>query len=125
MTVSLEFWQLVTLLLSFFGFVGAAGKILFAQVDRRLTERFAAAEASRQAATTHWDERFATLFDQRRQDAEGLQKLERDLLRMQAELPLNYVRREDYIRGQTVIEAKIDRVYAKLEATAERRSSRD
>ncbi|MCN2262768.1 hypothetical protein MLL02_26285, partial [Escherichia coli] len=29
-------------------------------------------------------------------------------MRFKADLPLNYVRREDYIRGQTVIEAKLD-----------------
>ena len=36
-------------------------------------------------------------------------------MRFKADLPLNYVRREDYIRGQTVIEAKLDALYNKLE----------
>ena len=31
------------------------------------------------------------------------------------DLPLQYVRREDYIRNQTVIEAKLDAVASKLE----------
>ncbi len=39
-------------------------------------------------------------------------------MRFKADLPLNYVRREDYIRGQTVIEAKLDALDNKLEATA-------
>ena len=31
-------------------------------------------------------------------------------------MPLHYVRREDYIRGQSVIEAKLDALGSKLEA---------
>ena len=34
MTVQVEFWQLVMLLLSFLGFVFAGAKLLFAQIDR-------------------------------------------------------------------------------------------
>lgn len=41
--------------------------------------------------------------------------MERELLRFQAEMPLQYVRREDYIRGQSVIEAKLDGLGTKLE----------
>ena len=51
-----------------------------------------------------------------REEAAQWQRIERDLLRMQAEMPLHYVRREDYIRGQSVIEAKLDALGSKLEA---------
>ncbi|MDF5991266.1 hypothetical protein P4119_17475 [Pseudomonas aeruginosa] len=34
---------------------------------------------------------------------------------LKAELPIQYVRREDYIRGQSVIEAKLDGLAVKLE----------
>jgi len=43
------------------------------------------------------------------------------LLRLRAELPLDYVRREDWIRNQTVIEAKLDGLATKLEALKEGR----
>ncbi|MDF6001947.1 hypothetical protein P4050_30630 [Pseudomonas aeruginosa] len=33
---------------------------------------------------------------------------------LKAELPIQYVRREDYIRGQSVIEAKLDGLAVKL-----------
>jgi hypothetical protein len=36
--------------------------------------------------------------------------LERRLLEMKADLPLSYVRREDHIRYETVIDAKLDRL---------------
>ena len=47
MMVTVELWQLVSLLLGFFGCVGAFGKILLAQIDRRLNERFEAQEKAR------------------------------------------------------------------------------
>ncbi|MCY1292437.1 hypothetical protein D9M70_416640 [compost metagenome] len=68
-------------------------KLLLAQFEKRLGERFAAQE----------------------KEIAQIAELERDFLRFQAELPLQYVRREDYVRNQTVIEAKLDGVRDKLE----------
>lgn len=99
MTVQLELWQLLTTLGAFFGFVLAAGRVLFNQIDRRLTERFAIQDAAQAEAKGAWERAFADIA-----------ALEREFLRHQAELPLQYVRREDYVRNQTVIEAKIDAV---------------
>ena len=115
MTVQVEFWQLVTLLLGFFGFLFGAGKLLLSQIDRRLNDRFEAMEKARAEGGRHWDEKFSTVIDQNRREAEGWAALERDFLRFQAELPLQYVRREDYVRSQSVIEAKLDALYNKLE----------
>lgn len=115
MTVQVEFWQLVTLLITFLGFLFGAGKVLLAQIDRRLSERFQAMEKAREDAGRHWDERFGTLLEQSRREAEGWANLERDFLRFQADLPLQYVRRDDYVRNQTVIEAKLDAVALKIE----------
>lgn len=44
-----------------------------------------------------------------------LDQFEREWLTWRADLPLNYVRREDYIRGQSVVEAKLDALAAKVE----------
>lgn len=57
-----------------------------------------------------------------RDEAAQWQRIERDLLKMQAEMPLHYVRREDYIRGQSVIETKLDALGSKLE-TAQLRAA--
>jgi Ni/Co efflux regulator RcnB len=119
MTVQVEFWQLLTfmigLLLAFLSFAFVAGRMLLAQVDQRLAQRFEAMESAREQASKHWDERFGAAIEQNRREAEGWSALERDFLRFQADLPLQYVRREDYVRGQTVIEAKLDALYNKLE----------
>lgn len=115
MTISLEFWQLVTLLMAFFGFVVGAAKMLFGQIDRRLNEKFAALEQARQSADQAMREE---LFRHAREEEKAFSKLdvlERDVMSWRAEMPLQYVRREDYIRGQTILEAKMDAVYSKLE----------
>lgn len=48
---------------------------------------------------------------------------EKDLLRLQASLPLDYVRREDWIRNQTVIEAKLDGLASRLDVIKEGRNN--
>ena len=48
MTVQLELWQLITLLLAFFGSVAGTAKIILAQMDKRLDDRFAAQEKARE-----------------------------------------------------------------------------
>ena len=73
MTVQVEFWQLITLLISFLGFLFAAGKLLLSQIDRRLNDRFEAMENAREQASRHWDEKFGTVIDQNRREAEGWQ----------------------------------------------------
>ncbi len=118
MTVQVEFWQLLTfligLLLSFLSFAFVAGRMLLAQVDQRLAQRFEAMENAREQAGKHWDEKFASILEKSQTQGVGLSNLERDFLRFQADLPLHYVRREDYVRGQSVIEAKLDALYSEL-----------
>jgi hypothetical protein len=93
MPVQLELWHLILLLTMFFGVIGTFGKILLAQFEKRLDERFKGFE---DGATKALD-------------------VERQLLMLRADLPLQYVRREDYVRNQTVIEAKLDSVALKIE----------
>ncbi|MNP71077.1 hypothetical protein D3C76_1674090 [compost metagenome] len=57
------------------------------------------------------DERFAAVA----KDSERLRQVELGLERLRGEMPLHYVRREDYVRNQTVIEAKLDALALKFE----------
>lgn len=68
-------------------------KLLLSQMEKRLGERFAAQD----------------------KEIAKLAELEKDFLRFQAELPLQYVHRQDYVRNQTIIEAKLDGLRDKLE----------
>lgn len=49
------------------------------------------------------------------QNANAVVDLERQLLTLRAELPVQYVRREDYVRGQTVIESKLDALAIRMD----------
>ncbi|APV88251.1 hypothetical protein [Salmonella enterica] len=97
MMLQIDFWEVISMALSFLGVLVAAGKMLLTQIEKRLNERFEALEAARKESETGWS------------------RLEREFLEFRADMPLNYVRREDYIRGQTVIEAKLDALYNKIE----------
>lgn len=90
-------------------------KLLLNQFEKRLSERFAAQELARTAAAKHWDENFAQVLERQDKDAEALYQLERSFLTFKAQLPLDYVRREDWVRGQAVLEAKLDGVALKIE----------
>jgi len=44
-----------------------------------------------------------------------VQDVERQVLELKATLPLDYVRREDFIRHEVTINTKLDRIYDRLE----------
>ncbi|PAV07258.1 hypothetical protein CBG25_05050 [Arsenophonus sp. ENCA] len=100
MTLEVEFWTLFGLLISFMGFVFTLARLFLGQMEKRQVERFRRLEASLQHLST----------------------LEREFLTFKADLPVQYVRREDYVRGQTVIEAKLDALYQKLETVQYRQT---
>ncbi|CZV10284.1 MULTISPECIES: hypothetical protein [Enterobacter cloacae complex] len=97
MKLSIDFWEVVSFLLSFTGLMFACGKLLLSQILKQLNERFEALEVARRETEIGWT------------------RLEREFLEFRADLPLHYVRREDYLRGQAIIEAKLDAVYSKIE----------
>ncbi|WP_035277962.1 hypothetical protein [Desulforegula conservatrix] len=111
-SVTIEFWPLLTsiagVLITFLAFAFAFGKILLSQTDRRLETRFKSMEEIRVEAAKNWEEKFRDVLSQARQEAKGWQDIEREFLKFRAALPLEYVRREDYVRNQTIIEAKLD-----------------
>ena len=116
MSVQIEMWHLVTLGLSVLGGYWTLAKVAAGQAQRHLDDRFAAQDATREAYHKSLAGRLDGIELVNREEAAQWQRVERDLLKMQAEMPLHYVRREDYIRGQSVIEAKLDALGSKLEA---------
>lgn len=115
MTMQIELWHLILLLLAFFGAVGAASKLLLVQTLKHLDERAALQEKSRTAEHKQVSGRLDRIETVNREEAANWLRIERDLMSLRADLPLNYVRREDYIRGQSILEAKIDGLGSKLE----------
>lgn len=93
MKVSLELWQLITLAIALMGVFAGLVKLLLMQLASSMGKR----------------------LDAMAEESKGWRQVERELMQLRAELPERYVRREDYIRGQTVIEAKLDAINSKVE----------
>jgi len=100
MLIQMELWHLITLLLAFFSFVAGVVKVLFMQFEKRQAEQ-----------RQHWDQRFTSLET----TAKEWTRVERDFLAWKADLPMTFVMRDDYVRNQTVIEAKLDSVALRIE----------
>ncbi len=90
--ISIEFWQLIGFLIMIFGGYWTFAKMMLTQYQNQQQDRHT------------------------RQDKinENTEKFNKDYLEFQARLPLTYVLREDYIRGQAVLEAKMDAVHGTL-----------
>lgn len=121
MMVQLELWQLITLLIAFFGCVAGFGKLLLGQFEKRLGEKFEAQETLRTEAAARWDSRFDDLQKASAVEAQNWHRVERDLLTLRADLPNQYVRREDHIRHEVVINAKLDAINTRLDAVLHHR----
>lgn len=99
-TIELPLWQLLSLGVGLLGAFFTLFKLLVAAIERRLDQRFAV-----------MDDRFEALA----KDSDRLRQVELGLERLRGEMPLHYVRREDYVRNQTVLEAKLDALALRLE----------
>jgi len=115
MKVELEFWQLVTLLLAFFGAVATGAKMMFGQFERRLADRFVSQELALATSNKSTNDLLTRHVEEQGKVVDKMNELERDMLKWRAELPLQYVRREDYVRNQTVIEAKLDTISVRVQ----------
>lgn len=119
MMLSIDFWQLLglagTLLASMAGVALTLGKWLLGQFERRLDMRFIVQEEARLSTQSHWDSQFSSLEKAAANEAKEWQRIEREILLMKADLPVQYVRRDDYIRNQSIIEAKLDGVAVRIE----------
>ena len=83
----------ITILIALIGSFWMLLSLLFKQFEQRIEKQFEAIEA----------------------DAKEWSRIEKDFLHFKAELPNQYVRREDYIRNQTIIESKLDSLALKIE----------
>jgi len=99
--VGLELLSVVSVL---FGAAFTAAKLVAKQFEIRMSERFRSL-----------DEKLAGLDANSKREAEQWRSVDRELLNLKADLPVRFVLREDYIRNQSIIEAKLDTVAIKIE----------
>ncbi len=67
---------------------------------------------------TRMDERFETLEAQNIERKDGIHEAKVALLELQKDLPLEYVRREDWIRFSSILEMKLDAVHRRIDDLA-------
>lgn len=115
MRVELELWQLITLLITFLGASAGAVRLILMQTLKHLDARFENMDAASQERKERLKDRLDLLEQSVREDLGSWQRVERDMLQLKADLPHKYVMREDYIRGQSLIEAKLDALAGKVD----------
>jgi hypothetical protein len=115
MNVQIELWQLITLLLAFFGACGATGKLLLAQTQRHVDASFAAQDRALSESHAQTQRRLEEIQAYAQKEAEQWRQIERELHALKADLPLRFVMRDDYVRGQTVIESKLDALAVRVD----------
>lgn len=64
---------------------------------------------------THIEQRFVHLDKENKASHEQWQNVERELLKLKALLPVEYVRREDWLRFGSALEAKLDLMSYKID----------
>lgn len=108
MTLQIELWQMLSGVLAlcggFFSVVAWFARKLIAQFELRLDERFKARDESLAAVKSQMEstERRCGRVE------EHVQSVEMQFMRLLAELPKEYVRREDWIRFGGSMDAKLD-----------------
>lgn len=93
----------VTLILAWLGSIVAFGKILLAQFEKRVETQFNAAAQTR-------DQQYSSLSRDLLTERERVTVLITEFQGICKELPLAYVRREDWIRFSTQIDHKLDKL---------------
>lgn len=103
MILELEGYQAIMLAVTIGGSIFGAGKGFFARIEGSLKEHDEGLKAE-----------IAKVNDFMSKASEDIRQLDREILKLKAELPREYVAKEDFIRSFTVVEAKIDAVQAAL-----------
>jgi hypothetical protein len=104
MTLQIELPQLITVAIALLGAFAGLLKLLMTQQTKQIEASFSAQNV-----------RLESIERTNREEAGNWQRIERELMGLKAELPVSYVRRDDYIRGQSVLEAKLDGLATKIE----------
>lgn len=103
MTLELEGYQAIMLAITIGGSIFGAGRAFFGRVETALKDRDDGLKAE-----------IAKVNENMSKESEAIRKIDRDLLMLKADLPREYVAKEDFVRSFTVVEAKIDAVQTTL-----------
>lgn len=143
MTLQIDLWQLLGAIAGLAAFIWGAiwafARVIVGQFNANLEHRFGALNELRTEANralegrfdalreafedkhdenkTHWDDKFRQVETLSRAN-------EMSVLKLRAELPNDYVRREDWIRFSGTIDSKLDSLRTLLDSVREKISAR-
>lgn len=104
MILQLELWHIITLAITvitaFFGLL----KLLMSQQLSQIQQSFIAN-----------NQRLDKIEEASKAESNNWQRVEREILLLKADLPINYVRREDYVQAIATIMAKLDAMSLRFE----------
>jgi ABC-type antimicrobial peptide transport system permease subunit len=104
MTFSLDLWQTILLISMVLGTFLGLLKLLGSQQMRHIDKAFESQNT-----------RLEKIELASKEEAQQWQRVERELMVLKADLPVAYVRRDDHIRSQSILEAKLDGLASKIE----------
>ena len=115
MSIQLELWHFILLIIAFITALFTITKLLLTQTLASIDDKFKTQDAS----TKSFKEQLVTRLDRleaaSRDERDQWQRIERELLTLKADLPINYVRREDYAQAIATIMAKLDGMSLRFE----------
>lgn len=108
MTLQIELPQLIAVTIALLGAFAGLLKLLMSQQVKHIDQRMDAHGAATKAAFDAQNIRLESIERANREEAGNWQRIEREFMSFKADLPVAYVRRDDFIRSQSVVEAKLD-----------------
>lgn len=121
MMLQIELWHVVLFLLAVLGGFWTAAKLLGTQWQRSLDARFTAQDKALDANHKAVSARLDGIESVNRADAAQWQRVERELLNLKAELPLHYVRRDDFVQAIGNLSTRIDNFALRMERALDNR----
>lgn len=111
MAFTLDLWQAISLVGMLITAFFVLGKLLMSQQLKQIEKGF----QLQTEALNAQNKRLERIEAASREEASNWQRVEREILVLKADLPLNYVRREDYVHNISIIMTKLDAMSLRFE----------
>lgn len=111
MSIQIEAWHVITLIITVIGAFFTLFKLMLGQQLRHIDAAFSSQNA-----------RLEKIEVANREEANNWQRAERELLLLKADLPLNYVRRDDFVQAIGGISTRIDNFALRVERAIDKQN---
>ena len=111
MAFTLDLWQVISLVGTLITAFFILGKMMMSQQLKQIQQGF---DLQTQALDAQ-NKRLERIEQTGREEGNNWNRIEREILTLKADLPLNYVRREDYVHNISTIMTKLDAMSLRFE----------